>query len=65
MKISRTYEVWTGGDMVEDFIDNRDYAIKLAIKELNENEGVEVVVDEIVHYKLDNIKDIEELEKEI
>jgi len=65
MKISRTYEVWTGGDMVEDFISDKDYAIKLATKELNENEGVEVVVDEIIHYKLENLKDIEELEKEV
>lgn len=65
MKISRTYEVWTGGDMVEDFISNRGVAINLAIRELTENEGVEVVVDEVIHYKLENLKDIEELGKEI
>ena len=65
MKISRTYEVWTGGDMVEDLISNRGVAINLAIRELTENEGVEVVVDEVIHYKLENLKDIEELGKEI
>lgn len=70
MKITRTYEVWTGGDMVEDYINDKDYAIKLARQEikneLKQNDGqVDVVVDEIIHYILTEEDDIEQLEKEL
>lgn len=68
MKITRSYEVWTGGDMVEDFISNRDYAIELARKEVERElkeypgETPDVVVDEIVHYTLTTTEEVDELE---
>jgi len=72
MKITRTYEVWTGGDMVEDFISSRDYAVKLAQEEVKrlkdeygENTDIDVVVDEIVHYIIESDEDLEQLEREI
>lgn len=69
MKITRSYEVWTGGDMVEDFIGNKDYAIKLARKEFKRqkeeypDEPADVVVDEIIHYTIDEAEHLDELEE--
>lgn len=64
MKITRTYEVWTGGDLVDDWL-TRDEAITIARKELKDANGVDVVVDEIIHYEMHNNEDLEQLKKEI
>lgn len=65
MKITRTYEVWTGGDMVEDFINDKNYAIQLAKEQLAEYPNTDVVVDEIIHYIIFKENDIKQLEKEL
>lgn len=72
MKITRTYEVWTGGDMVEDFISSADYAKKLARAEVarmkqdyGDNTEIDVVVDEIIHYIVESEEELEDLEREI
>lgn len=69
MKVSKVYEVWTGGDMVEDFIYDRDAAIRLAREEVREQakhpDPAEVIVDEIIHYELLNDNDVNELDETI
>lgn len=68
MKISKTYEVWTGGDMVVDYV-GRDYAMKTAREEMERElkehpeDPADVVVDEIIHYSLDTMEDVDELEE--
>lgn len=68
MKTTRSYEVWTGGDMVVDFV-GKDYAVKVAREEMERelkehpNDPADVVVDEIIHYSLETMKDVEELEE--
>lgn len=66
MKISKTYEVWTGGDMVVDYV-GRDYAMKTAREEMERElkehpeDPADVVVDEIIHYSLETMEDVDEL----
>ena len=68
MKISKTYEVWTGGDMVVDYV-GREYAMKTAREEVERElkehpeDPVDVVVDEIIHYSLETMEDVDELEE--
>ena len=68
MKISKTYEVWTGGDMVVDYV-GRDYALKTAREEMERElrehpeDPADVVVDEIIHYSLTTMEDVDELEE--
>lgn len=68
MKISKTYEVWTGGDMVVDYV-GRDYAMKTAREEMERElkehpeDPADVVVDEIIHYSLETMEDVDELEE--
>lgn len=68
MKISKTYEVWTGGDMVVDYV-GRDYALKTAREEMERElrehpeDPADVVVDEIIHYSLTTMEEVEELEE--
>lgn len=66
MKVTRSYEVWVGGDMAGDML-TRQEAIDLAKKELKDianekpNYDIDVVVDEIIHYEIDE-NDVETLE---
>lgn len=68
MKVSKTYEVWTGGDMVVDYV-GRDYAMKTAREEMERElkehpeDPADVVVDEIIHYSLSTMEDVDELEE--
>lgn len=68
MKISKTYEVWTGGDMVVDYV-GRDYAMKTAREEMERElkehpeDPADVVVDEIIHYSLETMEDVNKLEE--
>ena len=68
MKVSKTYEVWTGGDMVVDYV-GRDYAMKTAREEMERElkehpeDPADVVVDEIIRYSLETMEDVDELEE--
>ena len=68
MKITRTYEVWTGSTMVVDYV-GRDYAMKIAREEMERelkerpDNPAEVVVDETIHYSLETMEDVNKLEE--
>ena len=68
MKITRTYEVWTGDDMVVDYV-CKDYAMETAREEMERElkehpeDPADVVVDERIHYSLETMEDVDELEE--
>ena len=68
MKITRTYEVWTGDNMVVDYV-GKDYAMETAREEMERElkehpeDPVDVVVDETIHYSLETMEDVDELEE--
>ena len=68
MKITRTYEVWTGDNMVVDYV-GKDYAMETAREEMERElkehpeDPADVVVDERIHYSLETMEDVDELEE--
>ena len=68
MKITRTYEVWTGDNMVVDYV-GKDYAMETAREEMERElkehpeDPANVVVDETIHYSLETMEDVDELEE--
>ena len=68
MKITRTYEVWTGDNMVVDYV-GKDYAMETAREEMERElkehpeDQADVVVDETIHYSLETMEDVDELEE--
>lgn len=65
MKITKRFEVWVGDDLVEDILDY-DQAKELAKKEFAEyGDKASVVIDEITHYTIESIKDLEDLDNNL
>lgn len=62
MKISKTYEVWHGGDMIDDMLDIKT-ALKIAKEELLKPDHADIVIDQIIHWEVENIEDIESIGK--
>jgi hypothetical protein len=60
MKIRKMYEVWHGGDMVDDMLDLQT-ALQLAKEELSKPDHTDVVIDQIIHWEVENFDDIESL----
>ena len=61
MKIEKSYEVWVGGDLVEDYLDYNT-AIAIVKDQLKHKEnGVDIVLDEIIHYTINDYDDIAKL----
>ena len=64
MKVSRTYEVWVGGDMIEDQL-TLDEARELATKEFEReqkehpDDPVDVVVDEHTYVEIEHVDDLD------
>lgn len=62
MKVSKVYEVWVGGDMVDDDL-TLDMALKLARqefkKEQKEAEPVDVVIDEHSYIEIEKEEDLD------
>lgn len=65
MKVSRVYEVWVGGDMVEDHIQSLDQAIALARIELatqlkeHPEDPADVVLDEHTYVEIEDDEDLD------
>ncbi len=64
MKVTRTYEVWVGGDMVDDQL-KLDEALALAreqyAKELKDypDEPADVVIDEHTYIEIEHVDDLD------
>jgi hypothetical protein len=59
---TRSYGVWIGDDLVEEYLP-LDEALLLAKKERKDNPlDISVVVDEIRHYHIQIIEDVDDLE---
>ncbi len=62
MKISKVYEVWVGGDMIDDEMDYNT-AIKIAEDEFNkeqlEADPADVVVDEHSYMEIESLEDFD------
>jgi hypothetical protein len=61
MKISKRYEVWVGDDLIQDILD-RNQAVNIAREQFEQyGDEADVVVDEIIHYHIENLKDLERI----
>jgi hypothetical protein len=61
MKITKRYEVWVGGDLIDDILD-RDEAVDEARQQFEKyGDEAEIVIDEIIHYHIETLNDLKEI----
>ncbi len=64
MKISKVYEVWVGGDMIDDQL-TLEEALTIARQEFTEqraehpNDPADVVIDEHSYIEIENIEELD------
>lgn len=65
MKITNNYEVWVGGDMIDDMLDYNTARLiaEKEFKEAGKDLDQDVVIDEIRHYTIESLDDLTALDE--